>query len=119
MRRHVQDIDNGPRGADGLTDRERYAAWRVFRAAQGTGGDGSFEAFKASLASKQGGADERPAATDAPAPQRLGGRALYSRRTAPLGHPAPRTDAERSQKLSGRALMIARQANGGRQLGVR
>jgi hypothetical protein len=54
----------------------------------------------------------------ATAPQRLGGRALYMRRAAPVGHPAPRSADEEAQKLSGRALMVARQKNGSRPLGI-
>lgn len=82
-----------PLGPDGLTSRARWLK------------------LKHGLAPSQAG-DAAPDA--APPPQRLGGRALFSRRTAPLGHPTPRTDGERAQKLSGRALMIARQQTGGR-----
>jgi hypothetical protein len=60
--------------------------------------------------------DARPQSTTAP--KRLGGRALFMRRTAPVGHPGPRSVDEQAQKLSGRALMFARQKNGGRPLGA-
>lgn len=116
----VHDIDR--RGPDGYTDRERAVAWAKFRErALAEGRDGGWDAFVAARRQEisSEGADCEPAsAADAPTPQRLGGRALFSRRAAPLGHPAPRTDAERAQKLSGRALMIARLQNGGRQLGA-
>jgi hypothetical protein len=68
-------------------------------------------------------ADPQPTLADrgraAAASARLGGRALYVRRTAPVGQPVDRTADEKAQKLSGRALMIARQKNGGSPLGTR
>jgi hypothetical protein len=90
----ITDSDHDPIGPDGLTGRARWLKFESEVAAR----------LNLTL----------PAGDASPPPQRLSGRALFSRRTAAAGHPTPRSDAERAQKLSGRALMIARQQTGGR-----